>query len=174
MNKIFFILLAITMTVSGCININVPKDESRTNNPLDISPTPKDIITCGPFGGGGGDSFRESFETPPIGLNIRAGTYVDSIQMVYNTGPGNRWGGGGGGAYPINLNPGEYVQGISIWSGLYVDSITIFTNSRVFGPYGGGGGKQQPMCGGPGWQVIGIYGQSGLYVDSLGVTLQRR
>jgi hypothetical protein len=142
--------------------------------PTPIPPPPPQIVSCGPFGGGGGGSYSESFKTPPIGVLIRAGEYVDSIQMIYSTGPGDRWGGGGGGSYPINLNPGEYIQGIGIRSGQYVDSITIYTNLRTFGPYGGGGGGQQPVCGGPGWQVIGIFGRGGQYVDALGVTLQRR
>lgn len=138
-----------------------------------VAPTPQ-IVSCGPFGGGGGGSLSESFKTPPIGVLVRAGEYVDSIQMIYSTGPGDRWGGSGGSSNPINLNPGEYIQGIGIRSGQYVDSITIYTNLRTFGPYGGGGGAQQPLCGGPGWQVIGILGRGGQYVDALGVTLQRR
>ncbi len=138
-----------------------------------VAPTPV-VETCGPFGGGGGGPFSESFKTPPTGVLIGSGSYVDSIQMIYSTGPGNRWGGGGGGTNPINLNPGEYIQGIGIRSGSYVDSITIYTNLRTFGPYGGTGGGPNPMCGGPGWQVIGIFGRGGQYVDALGVTLQQR
>ena len=94
--------------------------------------------------------------------------------MIYSPGPGDRWGGSGGGSNPINLDPGEYIQGIGIRSGQYVDSITIYTNLRTFGPYGGGGGGQRPVCGGSGWQVIGIFGRGGQYVDALGVILQQR
>ncbi len=137
-------------------------------------PTTLQIVTCGPFGGGGGGTFNEPFKTNPTGVRLSGGQFIDSIQVLYATGPGSQWGGGGGGPVAINFSVGEYVQGLAIRSGQYVDSISIQTNNRTLGPYGGTGGATNPMCGGPGWQVIGIFGRSGQYLDALGVALQRR
>jgi hypothetical protein len=130
-------------------------------------------LTCGPYGGGGGTSFNEQFGATPTGMTIFSGEFVDSIQMLYATGPGQIHGQTGGGPHAVNFRPGEYIQALSIRSGDFVDAVTIQTNLGSYGPYGGTGGSLNPTCGGAGWQVVGIFGRAGSYLDALGVILQK-
>lgn len=74
------------------------------------------------------------------GILIRAGTLIDSIQLVHQNGQSSGYyGGNGGSQHSYTLSPGESVVAIHGRSGTHVDNIAFVTNlGRVlFGPFGG-------------------------------------
>lgn len=130
----------------------------------------------GPYGGGGGAYFEDQI---PMGSNIievqiRAGTFIDAIQILFRSGAQTmsfpRRGGPGGGFYSFVLQGGEFITGIRGRHGIYVDSIIICTNMRESPPYGGMGGAIPYQVYAPqGHRVVGFFGRSGIYVDAIGI-----
>ena len=100
-------------------------------------------------------------------INIRSGSLIDSIELVYQNGQSSGvYGGGGGDPASFVLGSGESVVAISGRSGSMVDSLTFYTNmGRIFGPLGGGGGSpfHVALC-----NLQGIYGRSGSMLDAIG------
>lgn len=131
----------------------------------------------GSCGGGGGNYFEDLI---PIGsdiieVQIRAGTLIDAIQILYRYRSGGqpmyfpRHGGSGGGFYRFILNPGEFITGIRGRCGTLVDSIIICTNLRESPQYGGTGGVPYQVYAPPGQAVVGFFGRSGSLVDAIGI-----
>jgi hypothetical protein len=109
-----------------------------------------------------------------IEVQIRAGAYIDAIQVLYRSGGQimffQRHGGPGGGFYRFILNPGEFITGIRGRCSAFVDSIIICTNRRESPRYGGMGGHiPYQVYAPPGHAVVGFFGRSGIYVDAIGI-----
>ena len=125
-------------------------------------------------GGGGGDAFQDDLTEVCrlIGLNIRAGEYVDALQCIWSTPAGStvsgtQHGGGGGSLNQISLDMNEYIVRVDGRSGIYIDQLTFTTNvGRKIGPFGGGGGDPFSL---PNLNVGGFFGQSGDLLDAVGV-----
>ena len=130
-------------------------------------------------GGPGGGAFVDSDipdEARIVEVQVHAGQYVDSLQMIYRLPNGRpleapKHGGGGGRATSFRLEPGEYIVGISGRCGTYVDSLRIHTNRRTSQLFGGSGGDRDFHIDVPeGNQATGFTGRSGEYVDAIGLT----
>jgi hypothetical protein len=108
------------------------------------------------------------------GIRIRAGLYIDSIQVFYQTSAGPRpdeqHGGNGGIEYFLNLNQNEYITKIGIRYGRFIDQLQIHTNFRT-STYGGPGGSTLIEIVPPksGYKIIGFHGRSGVLLDALGI-----
>jgi len=122
-------------------------------------------------GGTGGSSFLAlPAGTQAIaGVRIRAGKYVDSIQVAYrernNIVWGPRHGGGGGTPNTIMFRNNERIIEVGGRSGKYVDAIYVRTNRKKYRTYGGNGGKPFRFQG----RVDGFWGRSGNLLDAIGV-----
>ncbi|KAL5497101.1 hypothetical protein EMCRGX_G013507 [Ephydatia muelleri] len=118
------------------------------------------------YGGGGGGAFN-SLGGAVKQINIRSGSLIDAIQLVYQNGQSSGvYGGSGGAPASFVLGSGESVVAIAGRSGALVDSLTFYTNmGRIFGPLGGGGGSSfhVSQC-----DFQGIYGRSGSMLDAIG------
>ncbi len=133
-------------------------------------------------GGSGGTPFADGdvpAGTRVVEVRIHSGSYIDSIQMIYNIPDGrvleaDRHGGNGGRPARFQLAPGEYIVGISGRCGTYVDSVRIHTNRRTSRLFGGNGGDREYRINIPeGNQVAGFVGRSGNYLDAIGLIYQR-
>jgi hypothetical protein len=129
-------------------------------------------------GGRGGRAFAD--RDVPAGariaeVRVRAGEWLDSIQVVYaladgRTVEGSRHGGTGGNVSVFRLDRDEYVIGLSGRSGERVDSLRIQTNRRTSQVFGGRGGSQDYRLDVPaGSEAIGFTGRSGEYLDAIGL-----
>jgi hypothetical protein len=102
------------------------------------------------YGGGGGFAFTDGLANFPAGarvyqIKINHGTYIDRIQLVYQSPDGTltdgpSHGGPGGSLTTITLDDDEYVTGINGKYGTYVDSMVVTTNKRITESFGGTGG----------------------------------
>jgi hypothetical protein len=146
------------------------------------------LYSAGSAGGDGGNAFADYSgdglrielprETRVLGVIVRAGDFVDGIQLVYNVDGRPRFagyhGGGGGKRYEFWLEPGESITRISGKSGTYVDSIMFQTSTGRTARYGGGGGGNPFSYDIPtGYHLIGLWGRSGDYVDAIGLHYRR-
>ena len=134
-------------------------------------------------GGCGGAEFLDSIPAGTnevIGVIVRSGSYVDSLQMAVRLTNGNvkllnKHGGNGGAQSIFFLNSGEYIT--SMWGryGSYVDSIQFGTSAGRSSPkYGGNGGCANFYYRAPaGYEIAGFYGRSGAYIDAIGVVLKK-
>jgi hypothetical protein len=131
----------------------------------------------GTAGGGGGDEFADKHlpkGAKVVGVKIRSGDWIDSIELLYKTADGKieslgRHGGDGGGEDTFMLEEGEYIKGITGKSGTYVMSLTIITNKRMSKTYGLGEGDRTYHYVLPSDEVVGFYGRSAEYVDQIGI-----
>ena len=122
------------------------------------------------YGGSGGAMFMDAPAGPIVGVRIRAGKYVDSIQLAYRTNNkivwGRRHGGGGGQLYEIMFKNNERITEIGGRYGKYLDSVYIKTNKKTYPRRGGSGGGGSFSLKG---SIKGVWGRSGALVDALGV-----
>ncbi|HEX8124593.1 MAG TPA: jacalin-like lectin [Allosphingosinicella sp.] len=124
------------------------------------------------FGGSGGNAFSDDLTQSCRvgGVNIRSGTYVDSIEFVYikpggSTYSGGKHGGNGGSGASFKLVDGESIVRVDVRAGTYVDQLKFTTNlGNVYGPYAGNGGTASAITG----QIGGIFGRSGSLLDNIG------
>ena len=139
----------------------------------------------GPVGGMGGAAFDDLNQlglipstTRIIGLIVRSGAYIDSINPIFVVGDGNialpKHGGDGGSEHRIGMKPGEFITEISGRSGAFVDSLTIETSlgRRLgFGGPGGGpvAGYEMPPEEDGRQEVVAFFGGSGVYLDRVGI-----
>ena len=102
------------------------------------------------FGGAGAGHFDDYNEniTGIVGMRIRAGDLVDSIQVTYRLKDGNTFnapmhGGTGGSEHAFNLTNCEYLTRIEAKKVLYnsdahITGLTLYSNmNNTYGPYGG-------------------------------------
>ena len=110
-------------------------------------------------------------------VRVRAGWWIDSVQLVCNNGIKPRRGGSGGGLHVFRLRPGEHITGISGRrlgpAGGYVYALQIHTNQRsspVFGEAGRYRGSKAFHHRVPnGHFVTGIETRSGRYLERIGL-----
>ena len=140
----------------------------------------------GPAGGTGGEPFNDEGLIPNPAVvfvtevRVWAGSLVDAVQMVLNTGPLPKHGGGGGTFHGIPISVGENITKISGRNGSEVDHIHIATDRRgeVLSVGGGGGSNDYVFEAPPGTRIIGFFGRSGkpdggqgVHVDAIGVVV---
>jgi len=130
-------------------------------------------------GGRGGNAFSDlepDQGARVIGVQVRAGDQVDSVQLMYmlrdgRTVAGPRHGGSGGNLSVFRLDADEYLVGISGRSGSYIDSIQFQTNKRTSPTFGGNGGDRDFRIEVPAnTQASGLTGRAGQYLDAIGLT----
>jgi hypothetical protein len=130
------------------------------------------------IGGPGGNAF---VDRPPAGVRVgaiavRAGGWIDSVGVVYETSDGRRYasqrhGGAGGGPCVIMLEPDERILAIRGHYGAYVESIQLITTRGESRICGRPGGAQYRIDVPPNHSVVGFAGRAGLYVDAIGLAL---
>lgn len=153
----------------------------------------------GPSGGTGGQPFMETRANVTwwdghkggplfriVGLRIRSGNYIDSIQILYgpydkNAEPrmagyestSKMYGGSGGNASEFMLGPGECITSVGGKYGQYVDSLFVQTNQGRVKQWGGNGGSTPFNFTAPSGECIeGFWGRSGTYIDAIGVVVR--
>ena len=139
--------------------------------------TPVPDVLEGPVGGSGGNNFVD--EVPRgakvIGLQIRAGEWVDSIQVFLDTGLLIKHGGNGGIFHQINFADDEYITSVrGYYGGSWITRISIYTNKTVYGPYGNGTKNYFIFAAQPGKQIVGFFGRSADFVNAIGVIIRPR
>jgi hypothetical protein len=142
----------------------------------------------GPVGGEGGEEFADK-ELPKgaciVGVKIRGGLYIDSIELLYKTADGKKeglgWHGGDGGEeQTFLLEDGEFITGITGKTAEFqegqrvIANVTVVTNKRKSKTYGGDGGDRTFDLKKPGEEVTGFYGRAGAFLDRIGVFVQKR
>jgi len=131
-------------------------------------------FTQGPSGGTEGVPFTDhpKPDSRVIAVNVRAGTRIDSVQMILDTGKMPRHGGDGGVPDNFHLDDDEYITKIEGKYGRDLDSMTIHTNKRISPRYGGtGGDTTYTYQGSDKTRIVGFHGLSGKTVDAIGVVL---
>jgi hypothetical protein len=109
-------------------------------------------------------------------IAIRAGGWIDSVGVVYETSDGRRHasqrhGGSGGGPCVITLEPDERILAIQGHYGAYVESIQLVTTRGESRICGRPGGARYRIDVPPNHSVVGFAGRAGLYVDAIGLAL---
>lgn len=90
-------------------------------------------------GGCEGQEMSAFFPRNTAGVNIRCGSWIDSIEFIPGSaGSPNRSivGGPGGGSHEFYFDPGEYITGFYIRAGGWIDGIQVITNKRRGQLYG--------------------------------------
>ncbi|WP_323122646.1 jacalin-like lectin [Burkholderia alba] len=124
----------------------------------------------------GGASFTDGGGGPLMGVNLRAGWWLDSIQGVRASGALALHGGGAGGtASSFTVPPGQYLVRMSGIAGdSTITQISFVTNTgQTFGPYGQNQGQTRTT---PfnytvpaGMHIVGLTGSAGQYLNAIGV-----
>ena len=124
---------------------------------------------CGPFGGGGGDSFSSKI-THIHTIVVDSGKYVDRIELAQPNGVTEAFGGSGGTTHTIVVPEGATIAGIAGSAGKYVDSIQfLFSNGDRSETFGGSGGNDYKCAVPKGCRFSGLHGSAGAYIDSIGI-----
>ena len=149
------------------------------------------IIKSQAYGGQGGSPFDDKQLNPKSriigikGIQLRASSVIDSIQVTYRLVDGKTLEGPkhgtstGGTLHTINLEDNEEITGISGTTGRLcgiqvVEQLTFYTarggkGYRVLGPYGSGKHENPFQVVGSYHQVVAFFGRSGLLVDQIGI-----
>jgi hypothetical protein len=115
-----------------------------------------------------------------VGVKIRSGDWIDSVELLYKTADGTnesmgKHGGDGGEEDTFMLEEGEHITGITGKTGMYVMSLTILTNKRKSRTYGLGQGDFDYHYELPHHdEVIGFFGRAAEYVDQIGIWVRKR
>lgn len=111
-------------------------------------------------GGCEGQEMSAFFPRNTAGVNIRCGSWIDSIEFIPGSaGSPNRSivGGPGGGSHEFYFDPGEYITGFYIRAGGWIDGIQVITNKRRGQLYGSStGGAPLELVAPPGYQIVGV------------------
>jgi hypothetical protein len=113
---------------------------------------------------------------------IRAGGFVDSVEMIQERPDGSLFrfgphGGFGGDEHSLDLDPageGERIVKIQGRFGIVVDSIEIITSKgRSTTTLGGSGGASEYIYeASMGLEIAGFIGRSGIFIDAIGVVMR--
>ncbi|MBI5256544.1 MAG: hypothetical protein HY855_08600 [Burkholderiales bacterium] len=134
------------------------------------------LTVMGPSGGFRGREFSEctlagTGEPRTITeLRVRAGAFVDAIQLVYSDGSTSPWHGGRGGTlHTMVLAPDERIVVIGGKYGDFIDSLYVRTSKGRSQVFGGRGGKAVfHYAAPPGMWLHGVWGLAGRHVQALG------
>lgn len=138
-------------------------------------------MVVGPAGSPGGTPFSDQCPNGVAGVTVRAGWWVDGVQLLCHAGgmiqshPAR--GGSGGDGRQFLLNPGETITSLSgAWAGPagpYIYSIVITTShgrSASFGHAGTDRGRNAYRLDvPPGQQLSGLTGRGGQYLHAIGL-----
>ena len=142
--------------------------------------SPGQITEMGPAGGPGGSPFVDCGATVvdgalvrPVEVHVRAGDFIDAIEVIYSGGArSTRHGGLGGDLHIFRLGPDEYITDVGGKYAQFVNSLFIKTNKGRVQQWGGSGGNAQFSFSAPrGMSFNGFWGRSGVYLDAIGVCL---
>lgn len=132
-------------------------------------------ISVGPWGGQGGEMWKDRVCSGIHQIIIAQGEFIDSIKIEYDRDGTRVWSshGGTGGykTHKIELDyPREYLTSFSGHYKNCVTSLSFESNLRKYGPYGVQQGTyfSAPLLEG---KIVGFHGRSGWYLDCLGVYL---
>ncbi len=126
----------------------------------------------------GGDAFSDGVlpaEAVVVGVKVRHGDLIDSVELLYKTPKGKvvslgKHGGDGGEESIFMLEEGELIKGVKgDVNELGVTNLTIVTNKRKV-PFGPGGGGQTFDFVTADQHLVGFYGKTGLYGEHTVVT----
>ena len=122
------------------------------------------------FGGNGGTKFDDMLKI--VGMNIRHGNQVDSIQVVYKIGDGAPFdgpyhGGHGGSSTSFTLEEDEVLTKVEgSTNGVLLDQITFFTSKgKKYGPYGTPAREKFSI---ETKEIVAVFGRAGNLVDGIG------
>lgn len=120
------------------------------------------------FGGTTGVSFEETSSSKITNIEIRAGMYLDAVNVTRQDGTVVKHGGNGGTLHSFHLDNDEYICKIELGYSKFIDQLTFFTTKdRKYGPYGRTTGRLKTIDFGKG-VLCGFLGRSGAYVDAIG------
>lgn len=95
------------------------------------------VVSVGPFGGGGGGPYALACPSGFVGIGIqgRAGSFVDRLGFVCGDSAGNRFttgqvGGTGGGQFYFQCPSNQKLVGFNIRSGSFVDNLQPLCGNR--------------------------------------------
>ncbi|KAM7461372.1 hypothetical protein LguiA_029493 [Lonicera macranthoides] len=137
------------------------------------------VVTVGPFGGQGGDSWDDGAHTAIVKLIIYSSEVIESIQIEYDDNGqlkcSDTHGRKEGKKHTVELDyPSEFLVSVSgdineFNSIVVFHSLTLQSNKRTYGPFGRGGGGECikfPLTSGN--KILGFFGSSSHHLDSLG------
>lgn len=130
-----------------------------------------------PFGapdGMGGLPFDAGYNSKGVShVVIRAGDYVDGIQLHYRDGTASAlFGGTGGTRYVFFVEEDDAIVSATVWSGWGTDALQFHTCGNITSPkFGGTGGdlsyQQAGNCSTIDCELVGMYGRSGDLLDQI-------
>ena len=127
------------------------------------------------FGGSGGSAFDDRSDNIAgiIGMKVRSGNQIDSIQVTYRLKDGSAYeapkhGGNGGSVSSFTLADGEkLIRMEGMTNGVLIDMLTFYSNfNNTYGPYGITG--QAPFSV-EGLEIIAFFGRAENLLDAVGV-----
>eukprot|EP01061_Rhynchopus_euleeides_P012976 TRINITY_DN2278_c0_g3_i1.p1 TRINITY_DN2278_c0_g3~~TRINITY_DN2278_c0_g3_i1.p1 ORF type:complete len:243 (+),score=73.23 TRINITY_DN2278_c0_g3_i1:54-731(+) len=124
------------------------------------------------FGGDGGGAFDDASVAGSlgrvVGVNVGAGNFLDSVELVYSSGKGLKHGGNGGLMHNIRFDHDEYVTGVRMTHAGYCKSISFVTNKTTHGPFGKEWGSVFTADFGITNELLYLFGRQGALIDALG------
>jgi hypothetical protein len=133
------------------------------------------------FGGVGGAPFVDPDPGERVTeIRIRHGSFVDAVQVFWETTNGVQHGANGGSLSVVKLATDEFITGIEGEFGAFVERLAIVTNKATYGPFGGtvGTGPFQripfAITVPTGFEVSGFRGRADAFVHSIGVMARER
>ena len=149
---------------------------TTTESPTDA---PVVLLQSSLIGGTGGSYFNDYDDnnniTGIVGMRIRAGDQIDSIQVTYRLNDGTtftapRHGGTGGTEFSFTLADGEKLtrmEGMTYITGVAVNMLTFYNNlNNVYGPYGTIGLRPFSVTAS---EIVAFFGRVGGLMDAIGV-----
>ena len=127
------------------------------------------------FGGSEGSAFDDNSDNIAgiIGLKVRSGNQIDSIQVTYRLKDGSAYeaskhGGNGGSLSSFTLADGEkLIRMEGMTNDVLIDMLTFYSNyNNVYGPYGRTGRASFSV---EGLEIIAFFGRAGNLLDAIGV-----
>ena len=166
----------------GTTSTNIPTTTVTTASTTvtTTSVTPFVLLQSNLFGGTGGDYFDDHNDNIAgiVGMRIRAGDQVNSIQVTYwlkdgstYTAPMRGRTGSGGTEYSFTLADGEKLtrmEGMTSGPGVFIviDMLTFYSNmNNVYGPYGMTGQTRFSIAA---TEIVAFFGRFGSLLDAIG------
>jgi hypothetical protein len=120
------------------------------------------------FGGISGVAFEDKLSSKIARIEVRAGQYLDALNISLQNGTTINHGGRGGISFTVDLGNDEYICKVEFGYSKYIDQITFFsTKNRIFGPFGRTTGSLKSIDFGKG-VLVGFIGRCGSYIDAIG------
>ncbi|KAG2497126.1 hypothetical protein HYH03_004717 [Edaphochlamys debaryana] len=145
-----------------------PTPPPRPPRPPGPAATVPAQLLMGPLGGSG-DRFTPFVDAPPsagaqlTGIRVYAGSWINAIQVAYNSVWGPRRGGSDGTMQELILASGEVVTRAVVGAGGYIDGIAFTSsNNRTLKAGGDGGSLNNALpCPVGAYKLVGVRGLAG-------------